>query len=57
MQNVWHSSCEKSKKEYKDKKGEAEAVIWRCSEKKVFLEILQNSPENTCVRALFWRTF
>ena len=27
-----------------------EAVVHRCSLKKVFLEILQNSQENTCVR-------
>ena len=31
----------------------AEGVIWRCSVKKVFLEILQNSQENTCVRVSF----
>ena len=29
----------------------AEAVVQRCSVKKVFLEILQNSQENTCARA------
>ena len=29
----------------------AEAVVWRCSVKKVFLEISQNSEENTCSRA------
>ena len=28
-----------------------EAVARRCSVKKVFLEILQNSQENTCARA------
>ena len=28
-----------------------EAVTQTCSVKKTFLEILQNSPENTCVRA------
>ena len=27
-----------------------EAVVWRCSVKKVFLEISQNSQENTCAR-------
>ena len=27
-----------------------EAVVRRCSVKKVFLEILQNSPENDCAR-------
>ena len=30
-----------------------EAVVWRCSVKKVFLEISQNSQENTCVRVSF----
>ena len=31
----------------------AEAVGRMCSAKKVFLEILQNSPENTCARVSF----
>ena len=30
-----------------------EAVVRRCSVKKVFLEILQNSQENTCARVSF----
>ena len=30
----------------------AEAITQRCSVKKVFLEISQNSQENTCVRLL-----
>ena len=30
-----------------------EAVVRRCSVKKVFLEILQNSLENTCARDSF----
>ena len=30
-----------------------EAVVWRCSMKKVFLEISQNSPEKSCARASF----
>ena len=30
-----------------------EAVVLRCSVKKVFLEILQNSQENTCARDSF----
>ena len=30
-----------------------EAVVRRCSVKEVFLEISQNSQENTCVRVLF----
>ena len=31
----------------------AEAVIGRCSAKNVFLEISQNSQENTCARVSF----
>ena len=31
-----------------------EAVVWRCSVKKVFLEISQNSQENTCARVSFF---
>ena len=31
----------------------SEAVVQRYSVKKVFLEILQNSQENTCVRVSF----
>ena len=31
----------------------SEAVVWRCSAKNVFLEILQNSPENACARVSF----
>ena len=31
----------------------AEAVVWICSVEKVFLEILQNSQENTCARVSF----
>ena len=31
----------------------SEAVVWRCSVKKVFLEISQNSQENTCARVSF----
>ena len=31
----------------------SEAVAWGCSVKKVFLEILQNSQENTCARVFF----
>ena len=30
-----------------------EAVVWRCSVKKMFLEILQNSQENTCAKVSF----
>ena len=32
---------------------ETEALIHRCSVKKVFLKILQNSQENTCARVSF----
>ena len=31
----------------------SEAVAQRCSVKKVFLEISQNSQENTCARVFF----
>ena len=31
----------------------SEAVDWRCFVKKVFLEIWQNSQENTCARVSF----
>ena len=31
----------------------AEAVVWRCSIKKVYLEISQNLQENTCARESF----
>ena len=34
-------------------KVESEAVTRRCSLKKVFLEIYQNSQENTCSRVSF----
>ena len=30
-----------------------EVVAWRCSVKKVFLEISENSQENTCARVSF----
>ena len=30
-----------------------EAVVQKCSVKKVFLKLLQNSQENTCVRVSF----
>ena len=29
------------------------AVVWRCSAKKVFLKISQNSQENTCASLFF----
>ena len=32
---------------------DTEAVAQRCSVKKVFIEILQNSLENTCTRVSF----
>ena len=35
--------------------GLTEAVVQRCSVKKVFLEILQNSQENTCARVSFFK--
>ena len=36
-----------------DKSDTPEAVVQRCSVKKVFLEISQNSQENTCARVSF----
>ena len=36
-----------------DKPDTPEAVVQRCSVKKMFLEISQNSQENTCVRVSF----
>ena len=36
-----------------DKRNHTEAVTWRCSVKKVFLEISQNSQENVCARVSF----
>ena len=33
---------------------EPEAAAWRCSVKKVFLEVSQNSQENTCARVSFF---
>ena len=38
----------------KKKKTVLEAVAQRCSVEKVFLEISQNSRENTCARVSFW---
>ena len=32
---------------------QAEAVVWRCSAEKMFLEISQNPQENTCARVSF----
>ena len=36
-----------------DKQDHTEAVAWRCSLKKVFLEISQNLQENVCARISF----
>ena len=33
--------------------GSPEAVVWRCSSKKVFLKMSPNSQENTCARVSF----
>ena len=49
----------KYKSEFKNGFTNLEAVAWRCSVKKLFLKISQNSQENTCTRVLFkirlWR--
>ena len=42
--SCWHQRC-------------LEAVTQRCSVKEVFLEISQNSQENTCARVSFWIKF
>ena len=39
-----------NKLEFKHGFTNLEAVAWRCSVKKVFLKISQNSQENTCTR-------
>ena len=33
---------------------QTDVVVWKCSVKKMILEISQNSQENTCVRVSFW---
>ena len=52
--NIYH--CDEHDKTIKTRKS-AEAVIQRCSVKKVFLEISQNSQENTCARVSFLINF
>ena len=42
----WNGIIKKSKER-------TEAVVWRCSIKKVFLEILENSQESNCARVPF----
>ena len=39
------------------KKQKAETVVWRCSVKKVYLEISLNSQENTCARVSFLQSY
>ena len=49
-----HSWIQKKKKKKKTvHNGDSEAVAKRCSVKKVFLEISQNSLRNTCARVSF----
>ena len=36
--------------QFEQEKVNSEIVAWRCSVKKVFLKISQNSQENTCAR-------
>ena len=38
---------------FEEKHFDTEAVVQRCSVKKVFLKISQNSQENTCARVYF----
>ena len=42
---------------YNETKMLSEAVVQRCSVKKVFLDILQNSQENTCAKVSFFNKF
>ena len=46
-----HKKCENKAYQYQFVQTFTEAVAQRCSVKKVFLENLQNSLENTCARA------
>ena len=48
-----HSWIQKKKKKKTVHNGDSEAVAKRCSVKKVFLEISQNSLRNTCARVSF----
>ena len=48
-------SGENSESFWSMRSGEWEAVVQRCPVKKVFLEISQNSQENTCARVSFLR--
>ena len=42
-----------SKNVLESKADMTEAIVWRCSVKKVFLKILQNSREIICIRVTF----
>ena len=49
---IWNTSLNRFK-DYNKRVAWIEAVVQRCSVKKLFLEISQNSQENTCSRAFF----
>ena len=47
---IWRRRCDKFEESYEST---VEAVAQKCSVKKVFLEVLQNSQENICVGVSF----
>ena len=51
---IWNTRLNGFKDYNKKKVAWIEAIIQRCSVKKVFLEISQNSQENTCARVSFF---
>ena len=47
--------CEQVRgKDYEESCDQSEAVVWRCSVKKVLLKFWQNSQENTCGAVSFF---
>ena len=51
---ILHVKKKKWKMKKKKQKPHIKALSRKCSVKKVFLEILQKSQENTCAGAWFW---
>ena len=47
------SLLKKDIEEFRQQSKSSEAVVWRCSAEKVFLEISQYSQEKTCARVSF----
>ena len=46
-------NLQKAEAYWQPKRGSTKAFVQRCSVKKVFMKILQNSQENTCARIFF----